>query len=214
MLFLQEEKEEIDIMTYKYKCGNEVIRVFVWNDDFHNEVSVKDTKTRKSYNRTIRKDENREFFTWNRNKIYLNDWIKISMNELKEKIENGEHVTSDDLCQAIMTDGIENVRFIAPLSTIGDFGFFSNGNKFKDTLCKIEERWNREVKENYKIILAPVEPDNSVANSADYYTDDFISLIKCGNIKIAETQKLIHQEQSNEDYFEGANDYFDGTMNV
>lgn len=201
-------------MTYKYKCGNEIIRVFVCNDDFHNEVSVKDTKTRKSYNRTIREDKNGKFFTWSRNKIYLNDWIKISMNKLKEKIENGEHVTSDDLCQAIMTDGIENVRFIAPLSTTGGFGFFSNGNKFKDTLCKIEERRNREVKQNYKIILVPVEPDDSVANSADYYTEDFVSLIKCGNIKIVETQKLIHQEQSNEDYFEGVNDYFDGTMNV
>lgn len=41
-------------MTYKYKCGNEIIRVFVWNDDFHDEVSVEDTKTRKSYDRTIR----------------------------------------------------------------------------------------------------------------------------------------------------------------
>lgn len=25
---------------------------------------------------------------------------------------------------------------------------------------------------------------------------------------------LIHQEQANEDYFEGVNDYLDGTMNV
>ena len=65
-----------------------------------------------------------------------------------------------------------------------------------------------------KIVLIPVESDDSVANSADYYTEDFVSLIKCGNIKIAETQKLIHQEQSNEDYFEGVNDYFDGTMGV
>lgn len=201
-------------MFYKYKCGNEIIRVFVWNDDFHNEVSVEDTKTQKSYDRTIREDENGKFFTWNRNTIYLNDWIKISMKELKEKIENGERITSDDLCQVIMTDGVENVRFIAPLNIRCGFGFFLNGNEFKDTLCKVEERWNREIKQNYKIVLIPVESDDSVANSADYYTEDFVSLIKCGNIKIAETQKLIHQEQSNEDYFEGVNDYFDGTMGV
>lgn len=170
-------------MTYKYKCGNEIIRVFVWNDDFHNEVSVEDTKTRKSYDRTIREDENGKFFTWNCNKIYLNDWIKISMKELKEKIENGEWITSDDLCQAIMTDGIENARFIVPLNTRCGL-FFLNGNEFKDTLCKVEERWNREIKQNYKIVLIPVEPDDSVANSVDYYIEDFVSLIKCGNIKI------------------------------
>ncbi len=171
-------------MTYKYKCGNEVIRVFVWDNDFHNEVSVEDTKTRKSYDRTIREDKNGKFFTWNRNKIYLNDWIKISMKELKDKIENGEWVTSDDLCQAIMTDGIENVRFIVPLNTTCGFGFLLNGNEFKDTLCRVEERWNREVKQNYKIVLIPVEPDESIASSRDYYTMDFLSLIKERYIKI------------------------------
>ena len=171
-------------MTYKYKCGNEIIRVFVWNDDFHNEVSVEDTKTRKSYDRTIRENEKGKFFTWNRNKIYLNDWIKISMKELKEKIENGEWITSDDLSQAIMTDGIENARFIVPLNTTCGFGFFLNGNEFKDTLCKVEERWNREIKQNYKIVLIPVEPDDSVASSRDYYTEDLVSLIKEGHIKI------------------------------
>ena len=169
-------------MIYKYKCGKEIIRVFVWNDDFHNEVSVEDTKTRKSYDRTIREDKNGKFFTWNRNKIYLDNWVKMSMKELKEKIENGEWVTSDDLCQAIMTDGIENVRFIVPLNTKCGL-FFVNGNEFKDTLCKVEERWNREIKQNYKIVLVPEEPDDGVGSN-DYYTVDFISLIKAGHIKI------------------------------
>ena len=27
-------------------------------------------------------------------------------------------------------------------------------------------------------------------------------------------QEFVHQEQSNEDYFEGLNDYLDGTMNI
>ena len=169
-------------MIYKYKCGNEIIKVFVWNDDFHTEVTIEDTKTQKSYDRTIREDKNGRFFTWNRNKIYLNDWIKISMKELKEKIEKDEWITSDDLCQAIMTDGIENVRFMVPLNT--KWGFFLNGNEFKDTLCKVEERWNREIKQNYKIVLIPEKPDDSVASSCDYYTTDFVSLIKEGIIKI------------------------------
>lgn len=174
-------------MTYKYKCGNEIIRVFVWNDDFHNKVSVEDTKTRKLHDRTIREDKNGKFFTWNRNKIYLNDWIKTSMKELKEKIKNGEWVTSDDLCQAILTEGIENVRFIVPLHTVSFRGFgisLCNGNEYKDTICKVEERWNREVEQNYKIILVPVNDDEEVASYEDYYTSDFMSLIKSGHIKI------------------------------
>lgn len=170
-------------MTYKYKCENEVISVFVWNDDFHNKVSVKDTKTGKSYDCTIEKDENGKFFTWNCNKIYLNNWIKTSMKDLKKKIENEELITSDDLCQSIMSEGIENVRFIIPLNTTYSLGLL-NGNKFKNTLCKIEERQNREVKQNHRIVLTPVEPNESIVNSRDYYTEDFISLIKNGNIKI------------------------------
>ena len=59
-----------------------------------------------------------------------------------------------------------------------------NGNEFKDTLCKVEERWNREIKQNYKIVLIPEKQDDSVASSCDYYTTDFVSLIKEGVIKI------------------------------
>lgn len=163
------------VMIYKYKCGDETIRVFVWNDDFHNAVSVEDMNTHKSYDRTIREDDNGKFFTWNKNKIYLNDWIGITMRDLKEKIEKGKWVTSDDLCQAILTDGIENVRFIVPFQIAFD--------NEKDIVCKIEERFNREVKQNYKIILIPEKNETGVTY-VDYYTSDFVSLIKSGYIKI------------------------------
>ena len=83
-----------------------------------------------------------------------------------------------------MTDGIENVRFIVPMNTTCGFGLLLNGKEFKDTLCRVEERWNREVIRNYKIVLIPVEPDESIASSRDYYTVDFVSLIKEGYIKI------------------------------
>lgn len=174
-------------MIYEYKCGNEIIRVFVWNDEFHNTVSVEDPNTNSSYDRTIREDKNGKFFTWNKNKIYLDDWIRITLRELKERVENDEWVISDDLCQAILTDGIENARFIVPLNTISFRGFgtsLCNGNEYKDTICRIEGRWNREVKQNYKIILVPLNNDEDVANYQDYYTLDFISLIKSGHIKI------------------------------
>ena len=174
-------------MNYRYNCGNEVVRVWVWNDDFHKEVTVTDNKTNKGYDRTIREDENGKFFTWNKHKVYLNDWIRTSMKELKEKIEKKEWVTSDDLYQAILSDGIENARFIVPLNTVSVRGFgisLLDGRKTKDTVCKIEERYNREVRNNYKLTLVPVETDETVASSHDYYTMDMISLIKEGYIKI------------------------------
>lgn len=174
-------------MNYKYNCGNEVIRVWVWNDDFHTEVSVMDNKTNKSYDRTIREDEGGKFFTWNKNKIYLDNWIKTSMKELKAKIERKEWCTSDELCQAIITDGVDNVRFIVPLSIVSMrvFGIsLANGDKFKDTLCKIKEEYLHDVKRNYKLTLIPVEPSEDIVSRTAFYTSDMLSLIQSGHIKI------------------------------
>lgn len=177
-------------MRYRYNCGDEVIEVFVWNDDFHDAVEVDDPKTDKVYRRTIREDKKGKFFTWNCNKVYLDNWIKITLKELKERVEKGEWITSNDLCQAILTDGIEKARFIVPFNTVCNVGlslgfkFLLNGNEYKDTLCKVEERFNREVKNNYKIVLVPVKADDSIASSSDYYTSDFVELIKSGQIKI------------------------------
>lgn len=172
-------------MMYKYRCGKEIINVFVWSDDFHKEVTIHDKKL---YERTIREDEHGKFFTWNRNKIYLNDWIKTSMKELKQKIDNDEWVTSDELCQAILTDGVENVRFIVPMDVVtarlSDYLYIADSSKRKNTLCKIDERCNRKVKLDYKIVLVPVYPDDEVVEEEVYYTSDLIDLIKNGSIKI------------------------------
>lgn len=171
-------------MYYNYKCKDKTISVFVSSNELCDCVTV--TSNKKSYDRTIREDKFGKFFTWDREKIYLDDWLRSSIKELKWKIENNIRVTSDDLCQAIMSDGIENVRFMVPLNTTCGFGFFLDGNKFKETLCMIRESWNREVKQNYKITLVPVNPDDSVASRVDYYTMDFLSLIESGNIAIVE----------------------------
>ena len=59
-----------------------------------------------------------------------------------------------------------------------------DGNKTKETICKIEERYNREVKQHYKLVVIPAEPDETVANSSEFYTSDMMSFILSGYIKI------------------------------
>ena len=174
-------------MHYKYHCGNETIRVWVWSDDFHTTVTVISSKTGKRHDRPIREDNKGTFFTWNKNKIYLNDWIRISMKELKERVEKDEWITSDDLCQAILSDGIENVRLLIPFNVIAARGFgitLFDGKKTKEVVCKIEERWNRKVLQNYKLTVVPVEPDETILSHDDFYVMDMVSLIREGHIKI------------------------------
>lgn len=99
------------------------------------------------------------------------------MKELKEKVDRKEWTTSDDLCQAILSDGVDNVRFIIPLNTVCEF------SKFKDTVCKVEERWNREISQNYKLVVVPVDSDTAVISSRDFYISDMMSLIQDGHNK-------------------------------
>ena len=157
-------------MNYKYKCGAETISVWVWNDDFHTEVSVVDNETKRTFDRTIREDENGKFFTWNKNKIYLNDWIRVTMKELRERCENGDWITSDEMCQVILSEGVENVRFL-----------------INDMEYKVEERWNRELKQNYKLILVPVLNNEKLYNE-DLYTMDMAAMLRSGDIKIVNSK--------------------------
>lgn len=157
-------------MNYRYKCDNKIIKVWVWNDDFHTNVSVYDDKKGKSFDRTIQNDEHGSFFTWDKNKIYLHDWVRSSMKELKERFKKNEWITSDELCQAIMSDGVEDVRFVV----------FANDDK--EIVCKIVEGFVRTVKENYKLRLVAIDENDK--RSFDYYTMDMVDLIKSGIIKI------------------------------
>lgn len=155
-------------MHYKYKCGDEIIQVFVFNNEFYTKVVVEDNETRNHYKRSIREDKDGKFFTWNRNKIYLNNWIRSSIKNLKEKVDSGKKITTDELTQAIISDGVDKVKFIVPMYD-------------KDVLCKIEETDSIQVKNNYKIILVSNNTDDDGYNTIKiYYMIDIVDLINQG----------------------------------
>ena len=63
-------------MNYKYRCKNEIIEA---NVDEENKTAIVFYKGREGCPRTIIEGNDGKFFTWNRQKIYLNDYITISM---------------------------------------------------------------------------------------------------------------------------------------
>lgn len=170
-------------MEYKFKCGEEIIDVEIREENYLNLVNVKNGKHGFSFEREIQEDEKGKFFIYHENKIYLNDWIKTSMKEFKERVDKGECVNSNDLCLAILSDGIDNVRFIVPLNTRCSL-FLLNGEEFKKVLCKIVESYNREIKTCYKISVVRVEEDESVSSGRDYYMETFLDFIKEGIVEI------------------------------
>lgn len=169
-------------MYFKYNCNGKVINVFRYmSNEFNKTVEVDSGK--KSFIRSLHKDDKGEFFTWNKQKIYVNNWIRMSMSELKNHIEKNDiHLMSDDLCIGIMTDKPENVRLRVPSNLL-------MCNNSKDTvICHIEEGFNREVSHNYKLRLVHIM-DNGVKRYHDTYTSDLFSLIRSNIVTIEDSVK-------------------------
>lgn len=176
-------------MIYKYDCGDEIIDVFRSNNEFSNKVSVETYKNGKymSYDRTIREDDLGKFFTWNKKKIYLDNFKKISIQTIKDKLANDEWITDDELCQAIMSEGIENVKFIIPMALVNCrfMGLLTyDYNQTIDKICHIEEGFNRKVSDCYKFTFVPDEYDENTCSKEDKYVIDIISSLQSGDIKI------------------------------
>ena len=170
-------------MNYKYQCGDQIINVW-YSSTFRNPKVVHICTKNKDIPRSVLEDERGLFFTWNHKKIYLDNWIRTSMKELKQRIDNkDDSVTDDDLCIAIMSDGVDKVRFNVPINKRAGL-FFLDGCDFKMVECKIVESWNREVKNKYKITFVPVIPDVNIGDKREFYVSDLISLIKDGYVEI------------------------------
>jgi len=174
-------------MTFKFNNNGEILNVFVRSNEFATSVIVENSKNGKDYERTIREDTDGKFFTWNKHKFYLNDFMPIHMAELKTKVDAGEWITSDEICQAILTEGVDNVRFSVPLNLVSASicgSTLLDGDKEENVECKVVESYNRKVSTNYKLDLVPVTPSDRYANHRDWYTTDFVSAIRQGYIKI------------------------------
>ncbi|MFF2531281.1 hypothetical protein ACFVS2_20475 [Brevibacillus sp. NPDC058079] len=132
--------------------------------------------------------QGKRYFVWNSTRMYLEFLKDYTMKKIKDMIEKGEHVTDKELVLAIINDGIENVRFIVPCfkrSGADIFGFGIFTSETEDVLCKVSEH-RYKVKDQYKLTLVPENP-NPMVSSRDFYTMDFMGLLRAGIIKMART---------------------------
>lgn len=176
-------------MTYLYDCGNEVIRV--WRNNFCEDtvcIETNDNGKYREFKRSVREDENGKFFTWNQHKIYVDNFKKISIQSIKDKLANDEWVTDDELCQAILSEGVENVRFIIPMMLVSCrfMGLVTcDPTKRVEKKCHIEEGFNRMVSDGYKFNFVPDDYDGTTCSHEEYYVLDFVSSLRNGYVKIA-----------------------------
>ena len=144
-------------MYYNYLCNGEKVRVFKWNYKFRG-VTV-DYKGNE-YDLPILTDDKDDYIIWKETKIYLDDFVKISIEELNNKKKEDKYWLIDEyLVTAILSEGVKNVGFVL---------------KENNTLYKIDES-KYQVKNNYKITL--VGPDKL---RHDFYIMDFTYMVMDG----------------------------------
>ena len=144
-------------MYYNYLCNGEKVRVFNWNNKARG-VTV--DYEGNEYDLPILTDDHGGYFVWKETKIYLDDFIKISIEELNDKKKEDKYWLLDEyLVTTILSEGVEHVGFVS---------------KQTNTLYKIDESIY-PVKKNYKITL--VGPDKL---RHDFYIMDFTCMVMDG----------------------------------
>ena len=176
-------------MRYKYASEDKIIDVY--RSKYHdNKVSV--IVLDKEYDKDILEDADGKYFMWGDVKYYLDNFMKIHISDILQKIKDNKKITSDELCQMILTEGVENVRFEIPLANINArFGglVITDPNNRKYKVCKIREGFSRMVDDNYKLDFYPEDNDMSVSCES-FYTMDLVSSIQSGYIKLISTEEV------------------------
>ena len=154
-------------MNFKYNINGKPVNVFIWGDQ-RDEVFVYDTDEVKCL---VNNDKDGKYFIYNNEKIYIEDFIKYSMDDIKSFIRN-KKLTSDLLCQAILSEGSESLRFLMP-------DFYNKENH----IVKIQEGFNREIRQNFKFTLIDVHTDRVIYDSC---ISVFVGFLNKGIAKVAE----------------------------
>lgn len=121
-------------MKYYGKFDNKEMVVYVSGDEMDNEVVI--NTNGRSYDGIIKKDEKGRFFTFKKEKVYLDDLKTSSFEELVKKAKNGEQVFYLEFLQA---RGQENdMRF--------SYSAMRDGSR-----CKIWRASSPECLDKYKV---------------------------------------------------------------
>lgn len=153
-------------------------------------VSCNGPKEYRSIPRTVRKDkEGKAFFTWNKKRYYLDDFVAYTPSELVERITSGKGYGSD-ICTTLLKYGLDSLKVEGlekPLEYVnfGDvvIGFevtssYEDPSEYKWVSYHFVDEYLRHPSDNYKLKL---HPDIEGYPKRDFYVDDLASLIRQGD---------------------------------
>lgn len=161
-------------MYYEFRKVDSVLRVWMWDDDFHNDVEL--DIWGESINKELLEDNKGKYFKYEGDKYYINDYYKFSYNDIKTMLDNKERVPSDYITQMVLNENNNNLTILIPYK-------FLNFNSKSDDLiiCKFKDikGLSYRIKDNYKINVIYKDEDGYDCKR-EFYTSDLVSLINEG----------------------------------
>ncbi len=201
--------------TYKLKSGKTLI-ADLWdllekeynglNYSYPNILGVKELLDNKEYLKEkfvdILKDEERKsfFFEYEGEKIFINSFEKISLEEMIEKINNKEFVSYDDVILTLMENS-DSFAVIIPLEmpdfTVLGFSSTHSNNKKVDSLCIPDNSiYNRSMWDDIIEFVPVDEYEKYILGNKVYDTSDLYGMICDGKIKILDKESAIKNYKS------------------
>lgn len=189
-------------MVAQYALSNgDILSTYIWSELLFNpnasykeiEISFKDKK----YKKELEEDSNGKFFIFEKEKIYLKNYLSKSFEEIWESVkENPNNLKEEDLYWSL-------------INHFSSYYFFMDVNLNDYTKYKLKMKDSIEVKSicqldlngrysksdwQYKVSFKTNNENTSMICSVrDLYFSDFVSLIRDGRILIlskAETNQL------------------------
>lgn len=191
--------------------NGEQLSTFLWSDLINEELFRDKIEVQKLENngwskplkRKILKDDMGVFFYWNKEKIYVNDYDYMSVEEAIKYIENQKTYRGPyfkDMLFATMMKDTSNIGIIFELpvfeTIIPHMGIAFTGDKRVKVLCVPTERRYKKNEWGYKISLeAENKKYQNFIASENLYFSDFASMVLSGKAQIVVKDEFLKEQE-------------------
>lgn len=143
----------------------------------------------KSIDCDVIRDETGTYFMFETEKVYVNNFLYYTLEEMNEKLENGEYVNEEELLATLQKEKDRIVlyeKLQIPDMVFMGIRCYSNAQKDNTTyvLCEIiEDNFYNRYKWCYKIMTAPIEPEERyIFGSERHSMSSFVGDVVRGDI--------------------------------
>lgn len=176
-------------MRYTFNTDKGSVNTWISFESYNDKVIIYDDRGNEVEESKLHNNQAGDLvFMYAGQEIPFRTFECMSMDELDSRIKSGEHIFEEEFVQAIIHDGMDNVRFAIEVPVADMFVPFMGvkvvGDKVQMCECKLVEEYLNMPHDKYKLKVQPVEGIEKGLCGKRYYVSAMISLIKEGYIKI------------------------------